>query len=115
MVAAHGRPAKRCQSRLRTHNQKITDASRPVVRGEIEARELNQGQVADLVGVGRRTINEICRERKPMSTDMAHRSGKLFGNGPTLWVNMQKAVDLWAAEREHSTDYAKTRTLEITR
>ena len=50
-----------------------------------------------------------------MSTDMAHRIGKLFGNGPTLWVNMQKAVDLWAAEREHSTDYAKTRTLEITR
>ena len=28
-----------------------------------------------------------------MSTDMAHRIGKLFGNGPTLWVNMQKAID----------------------
>ena len=25
-----------------------------LLRGEIEARELNQGQVADLVGVGRR-------------------------------------------------------------
>ncbi len=28
-----------------------------LLRGEIEARELNQRQVADLVGVGRRTIN----------------------------------------------------------
>ena len=36
-----------------------------------------------------------------MSTDMAHRIGKLFGNGPTLWVNMQKAIDMWDAEREH--------------
>ena len=36
-----------------------------LLRGEIEARELNQGQVADLVGVGRRTINEIYQERRP--------------------------------------------------
>ena len=47
-----------------------------LLRGEIEARELNQGQVADLVCVGRRTINEICQGRRPMSTDMAHRIGK---------------------------------------
>ena len=84
-----------------------------LLRSEIEARELNQGQVADLVGVGRRTINEICQGRRPMSTDMAHRIGKLFGNGPTLWVNMQKAIDMWDAEREHSTDYAKIQTLEM--
>ena len=86
-----------------------------LLRGEIEARELNQGQVADLVGVGRRTINEICQERRPMSTDMAHRIGKLFGNGPTLWVNMQKAIDMWDAERAHSADYAKIQTLEVAR
>ncbi|MDE0164319.1 MAG: HigA family addiction module antitoxin [Bryobacterales bacterium] len=86
-----------------------------LLRDEIEARELNQGQVADLVGVGRRTINEICQGRRSMSTDMAHRIGKLFGNGPTLWVNMQKAVDMWDAEREHRADYAKIQTLEIAR
>ena len=50
-----------------------------------------------------------------MTADMAHRIGNLFGNGPTLWVNMQKAIDIWDAEREHSTDYAKIQTLEIAR
>ena len=35
--------------------------------------------------------------------------------GSTLWVNMQKAIDMWDAEREHSTDYAKIQTLEIAR
>ena len=50
-----------------------------------------------------------------MSTDMAHRIGKLFGNGPTLWVNMQKAVDIWDSERENWKDYAKIQTLEIAR
>ena len=86
-----------------------------LLRGEIEARKLNQGQVADLAGVGRRTINEICQGRRSMSADMGHRIGKLFGNGPTLWVNMQKAIDIWDAERKHSTDYAKIQTLEIAR
>lgn len=84
-----------------------------LLRGEIEARELNQRQVADLVGVVRRTINEICQERRPMSTNMAHRIGKLFGNGPTLWVNIQKAIDMWDTERKHSTDYAKIPNLEV--
>ena len=44
---------------------------------------------------------------------MAHRIGKLFGNGPRLWANMQEAVDLWDAEREHRKDYARIQTLEI--
>lgn len=86
-----------------------------LLRGEIEARKLNQGQVAELVGVGRRTINEICQGRRSMSADMAHRIEKLFGNGPTLWLNMQKAIDLWDAERKHSTDYVKIQTPEIAR
>lgn len=50
-----------------------------------------------------------------MSSDMAHRIGELFGNGPTLWLNMQKAIDLWDAERKHSTDYVKIQTLEVAR
>ena len=46
---------------------------------------------------------------------MAYRIGKLFGNGPVVWVNMQKAIDIWETERKHSTDYAKIQTLEIAR
>ena len=26
--------------------------------------------------------------------------GKLCGNGPVLWLNMQTAYDLWQAERD---------------
>ena len=82
-----------------------------LLQDEIDARGLDQGTVADLVGVGRRTINEICQGRRSMSIDMAHRIGKLLGNGPTLWINMQKAVDVWDTEREHMKEYAKIETL----
>lgn len=84
-----------------------------LLRDEIKARRLNQRQMADLVGGGRRAIDEICQERRLTSTDMAHRIGKLFGKGPRLWANMQEAVDLWEAEREHRKDYARIQTLEI--
>ncbi len=30
---------------------------------------------------------------------MALRLGKLFGNGPALWLRMQQEYDLWRAER----------------
>ena len=32
-----------------------------LLRSEIEARELNQGQVADLIGVGRRTLTRYAK------------------------------------------------------
>ena len=31
---------------------------------------------------------------------MAVRIGKLLGNGPALWLNMQSAYDLWHAKRD---------------
>ena len=95
----------------------ITRRRRPtgpgvLLQDEIEARGLDQSKVADLVGVGRRTINEICQGKRPLSVDMAQRLGKLFGNGPELWINMQKAVDLWETTQNNQADYAKIRTLK---
>ena len=57
-----------------------------------------------------------CRPHVPVpeqpSVDMAQRFGKLFGNGPELWVDMQKAVALWETRRNNQADYAKIRTLK---
>jgi antitoxin HigA-1 len=58
--------------------------------------------VADLarsLGVSRQTVNELLRERRALSADLAVRLGRLFGNSPEFWLNAQKAVDLWEAER----------------
>ena len=42
---------------------------------------------------------------------MAVRIGKLFGNGPRLWLNMQAAHDLWNAQQ--TVDISKIPTLEL--
>ena len=84
-----------------------------LLQSEIEARGLNQSKVAELVGVGRRTINEICHGKRPVTVDTAHRLGQLFGNGPTLWLNMQKSVDLWDSFQENKDEYARIETLAV--
>ena len=49
------------------------------------------------LGVSRRMVNELLRERRALSPEMAIRLGRFFGNSPEFWLNAQRAVDLWDA------------------
>ncbi len=49
--------------------------------------------------VSRQTGNELLRERRAVSPEMALRLSRLFGNSPEFWLNAQRAVDLWEAAR----------------
>jgi addiction module HigA family antidote len=57
-------------------------------------------EIARLAGISRQHLDDIVNERKPISPTVAVRFGKLFGNGPRLWINLQAAYDVWHAERE---------------
>ena len=49
--------------------------------------------------VSRQTVNELLRERRAVSPEMALRLSRLFGNSPEFWLNAQRAVDPWEAAR----------------
>ncbi|MGZ8385949.1 MAG: HigA family addiction module antitoxin [Nitrospira sp.] len=49
--------------------------------------------------VSRQTVNDLLRERRAVSPEMALRLSRLFGNSPEFWLNAQRAVDLWEAAR----------------
>lgn len=57
--------------------------------------------LARALGVSRQTVNELLRERRAVTPEMALRLARLFGNTPEFWLNAQRAVDLWDAERTH--------------
>ena len=59
--------------------------------------------LAESLGVSRQTINELLRERRALSPEMALRLSRLFGNTPEFWLNAQRAVDLWEASRTLKT------------
>lgn len=59
------------------------------------------------LGISRQTLHGILAERLAVTPAMALRLGKFCGNGPELWLNMQRAHDLWFAEREMADEIAK--------
>ncbi len=58
---------------------------------------LTVSSLAKAIGVSRQSINELLRERRSVSPEMALRLARLFGNSPEFWLNAQRAVDLWVA------------------
>jgi len=68
-------------------------------------------EIAKLLGVSRQTLYDILDEKQPVTPGMALRLGKLLGKGPDLWINLQRAYDLAAAERDLGGKLKKIPTL----
>ena len=58
---------------------------------------LSQGQLAELMGVSRKTVNELCVNRRAITADTALMLSIVFGNSAEFWLNMQRRNDLWGA------------------
>ena len=58
---------------------------------------LTVSSLAKAIGVSRQSINELLRERRRVTPEMALRLARLFGNSPEFWLNAQRAVDLRVA------------------
>ncbi|MCJ7806012.1 MAG: HigA family addiction module antitoxin [Clostridia bacterium] len=88
---------------IQNNNQRIV---RPTHPGEMLREdflpdyELTVKSLAEALGVSRQTINELLRERRGVSPEMALRLSRLFGNTPEFWLNAQREVDLWDASRK---------------
>jgi len=72
---------------------------------------LTVSALAEALGVSRQSINELLRERRSISPEMALRLGRLFGSSPEFWLNAQRAVDLWDAAETIKKDVARIKPL----
>ncbi len=66
----------------------------------IPASGRSKSEIARLLGISRQTLYDILGQKQPVTPAVAARLGKLFGNGPGVWIRMQAAHDTWHAERE---------------
>jgi addiction module HigA family antidote len=72
-----------------------------------------KAEIARLLGISRQQLYDILDEKRPVSPAVAIRLGKLFGDGPEVWLRMQAAYDIWGAERD--VDVSNIPTLEASR
>jgi len=81
-----------------------------LLRDEImPAPGATQGRLALLLGVSRRTVNELLTERRSVSADMAHRLARLLNTTPEFWLGLQQDLDLWQAAEAGKAAYQKIR------
>ena len=69
--------------------------------------------LAKALGVSRQTMNDLLRERRGVSPAMALRLSRLFSNSPEFWLNAQRAVDLWDAEKALKTRVERIKPLKV--
>jgi addiction module HigA family antidote len=74
---------------------------------------LTVARLADALGVSRQTVNELLRERRALSPEMALRLARLFGNTPEFWLNAQRAVDLWDAAQAIGAEIKRIKPLNV--
>ena len=90
---------------------------RPIHPGEMLREDflpdyhLTVASLAEAVSVSRQSINELLRERRAVSPEMALRLSCLFGNSPEFWLNAQRAVDLWDTAQSLKDELAKIKPL----
>jgi addiction module HigA family antidote len=90
---------------------------RPVHPGEILREDfmaeygLTVSGLASALGVSRQSVNELIRERRAVSPEMALRLAALFGNTAEFWLNVQRSVDLYDAQAAIKDDVGHIRPL----
>jgi addiction module HigA family antidote len=74
---------------------------------------LTVASLAKALGVSRQSMNELLRERRAVSPEMALRLSRLFSNSPEFWLNAQRAVDLWDAAKTLKTQVEHIKPLKV--
>jgi addiction module HigA family antidote len=74
----------------------------------LEPLQVTISQLAEILGVARRTISLIINGHSNVSVEMSLRFSKAFNTTPELWLNMQRDYDLWYAERKISISQIRT-------
>ena len=78
---------------------------------DVRLASLSQKETAKRLGVSQRTVSDLIRERRAMTADLAIRLSRVFKTTPDIWMNLQKAVDLWDAAQANKNQYAKLRPI----
>ncbi|MBW4686190.1 MAG: HigA family addiction module antidote protein [Komarekiella atlantica HA4396-MV6] len=74
-----------------------------IKRQYLEPLQMTNTQLADILGVSRKTVSEIVNEQAGVSPAMALRLARAFQTTPELWLNLQQKYDIWNAAQEFET------------
>ena len=92
---------------LRAKNRRPTHPGAILREDVLPSLGITQTELADRLGVSRRTVSQILHEHRPLTPDMAIRLACFLGTTPESWLNMQQALDVWELERKNARAYGQ--------
>ena len=60
---------------------------------------MSQSAFAHAIGVSPMRISHVIKGSRPVTAELAVLFGKVFGQTPTYWINLQTSYDLKTAEK----------------
>lgn len=60
----------------------------------LDQNQITQSLVAERLDMTQPKISDICRGKRGVTPDMAMRLGRLFGQDPRFWLNLQENWEL---------------------
>jgi len=95
---------------MRTKNRAPGHPGTILKRLYLDSLKISNAQLAECIGVSRKTISKIVNGRGAITPEMALRLSRAFNTSPELWLNMQMAYDLWQASHS-STDWQNVKVI----
>ena len=69
------------------------------LREILEERHLSQAHFARVIGVAPMRISHVLKGTRPVTAELALLFGRVFGQSPQYWLNLQSSYDLKLAEK----------------
>ena len=69
------------------------------IKEELECREWNQGDLADILGKSGRFVSDIINGKHSITATTAHSLAEAFGTSPEYWMNLESAYQLGKVEK----------------
>jgi addiction module HigA family antidote len=78
----------------------------------LDSLNVSNAQLAECIGVSRKTVSKIVNGKGAITPEMALRLSRAFNTSPELWLNMQVAYDLWQASHK-SKDWQNVEAIDV--
>lgn len=79
----------------------------------LEPLKMTQTELAAAIDVPFQRVNDLVNGRRGITPDTALRLAKLFRTTPDLWLDMQRACDLYTAYRKGSGVLKKIKPIKM--
>jgi len=98
---------------MRARKRQPAHPGRILKNHHLDPLAMKIAELANVLGVSRKTLSKLANERDSITPDMALRLSRAFGTSPDLWMNLQKNYDLWIVSNR-SDDWKRVQPIKAT-